>query len=49
MYIDNNIMPSKEELVNYMKKYTDIKNSDTLNRRSSTVRGWIEWIIGCQI
>lgn len=48
-YIDNNIMPSKEEIVNYMKKYTDIKNSETLNRRSSTVRGWIEWIIGCQI
>ena len=48
-YIDNNIMPSKETIINFMRKYTDIVNSETLNRRASTVRGWIEWIIGCQI
>ncbi len=48
-YVDNKNMPSKEEIINYMRKYTDIKSDETLNRRSSTVRGWIEWIIGCQV
>lgn len=48
-YLDNKTTPSRNEIINYMKKYTDIKSNETLNRRSSTVRGWIEWIIGCQI
>ena len=48
-YVDNNVMPSKDIIISFMKEYSDITNSETLNRRSSTVRGWIEWIIGCQV
>lgn len=48
-YIENKKIPSKEQIIKFMKEYTDILNHETLNRRASTVRGWIEWIIGCQI
>ena len=48
-YLDNNEMPNKEFIISLMKKYTDLSNEVTLGRRASTVRGWIEWIIGCQI
>ena len=48
-YVDNKEMPSREQIIECMKKYIDIDNADTLNRRASTVRAWVEWIIGCQI
>ena len=48
-YLDNGQLPSKEYIVDLMKQHTDLTNPVTLNRRASTVRGWIEWIIGCQI
>ena len=48
-YIENKKMPDKNIIIKLMKEYTDIQSYETLNRRASTVRGWIEWIIGCQI
>lgn len=48
-YLDNEKMPDKSYIVELMKKYTDIKSEETFNRRASTVRGWIQWIIGCQV
>ena len=30
-------------------KILNIKSEETFNRRASTVRGWIEWIIGAQV
>ena len=48
-YITNKTMPDKLMIIEWMKKYTDIQNNETLNRRASTVRGWIEWIIGAQV
>lgn len=38
-----------EYIIELMQQHTDLTNPVTLNRRASTVRGWIEWIIGCQI
>jgi hypothetical protein len=47
---------AREILVDLMKKYTDIPlktmNGDenkVFERRASTVRGWIQWIIGAQV
>lgn len=48
-YLESEKIPSKRYIIDLMEKYTDLTNRVTLVRRSSTVRGWIEWIIGCQI
>lgn len=50
-YLENKKMPSKKYITELMKKYTDIKEESTrvFERRASTVRGWIEWIIGAQV
>lgn len=55
-YLENKELPSKQFIIELMKKYTDIptytKNAEenaVFNRRASTVRGWIQWIIGCQV
>ena len=48
-YLDNEKLPSKEYIIELMQQHTDLTNPVTLNRRASTVRGWIEWIIGCQV
>ena len=48
-YLDNKKLPDKVLIIEWMKKYTYIQSFETLNRRASTVRGWIEWIIGAQV
>ena len=48
-YLENKMLPSKEYIVDLINKYTGIENDEVLKRRASTVRGWIEWIIGAQI
>ena len=48
-YLDNNEMPDRKFIIDLINKYTDIQSFETMNRRASTVRGWIEWIIGAQI
>lgn len=48
-YLENGKIPNKDIIIEYMKQYTDIKSEETFNRRASTVRGWVEWIVGTQI
>lgn len=47
--LENDSIPTKEFIIDLMKKYTDIISEETLNRRASTVRGWISWINGAQV
>ena len=48
-YLENEEIQSrgviKENILNVIPQLSD----ETANRRASTVRGWIEWIIGAQI
>lgn len=55
-YLENNKFPDKKYIIELMKEYTDIpkfnkdgKENEVFNRRASTVRGWVQWIIGCQV
>ena len=48
-YIENNNLPSRDYIKDIIRKYISNMSEETINRRSSTIRGWIEWIIGCQI
>ena len=50
-YLENSTIPDKLFIIDLMKKYTDIpsESSEVFNRRASTVRGWIQWIIGAQV
>jgi hypothetical protein len=48
IYFNNGKMPNNETIVEIMKKselYRITKDS-TFYRRASTVRGWVEWIVG---
>ena len=55
-YLENDVIPDRDFIIELMKKYTDIpketpngEENGVLARRASTVRGWIQWIIGCQV
>lgn len=55
-YLKNKELPNKKFIIELMKEYTDIpesnkdgKENEVFNRRASTVRGWVQWIIGCQV
>lgn len=48
-FLDNEEMPSREQIKETIKKYIPDMADETVNRRSSTVRGWIQWIIGSQV
>ena len=50
-YLDNEKMPDKSFIIDLMRKYTDIpqQSNEVFNRRASTVRGWLQWIIGAQV
>ena len=55
-YLENKALPNKKFIIALMKKHTDIpelnkdgKENEVFNRRASTVRGWVQWIIGCQV
>ena len=47
-FFEFGVMPSKNEIVQIMKKSNlyNINSEETFERRSSTVRSWINWIIG---
>lgn len=47
-YFDTGGMPSYDEIIMYMKKSNlyKVESDTTFERRASTVRGWIEWIVG---
>ena len=48
-YLDNEELPSREQIKATIKKYIFDMSDETVNRRASTIRGWIQWIIGAQI
>lgn len=48
-YVDNGEFPSREFIKSIIKKYIPDMSEETVNRRASTIRGWIQWIIGAQI
>ena len=48
-FLDNEEMPSREQIKETIKKHIPDMADETVNRRSSTVRGWIQWIIGSQV
>ena len=45
----NEEYPSKELIKDTIRKYIPDMSEETVNRRASTIRGWIQWIIGAQI
>ena len=47
-FFDCGVMPCKNDIVDMMKKSDlhNIESNETFERRSSTIRGWINWIVG---
>lgn len=48
-YIENEELPSREFVKDIIRKYIPNMAEETVNRRASTIRGWIQWIIGAQV
>lgn len=46
-YFENGIMPCKNEIVQIMKQSNlhNVNSDSTYERRSSTVKGWVNWIV----
>jgi hypothetical protein len=47
-YLESGVMPSTEEIVLIMKQSNlyNVGSDNTFERRSSTIKGWLNWIIG---
>ncbi len=47
-YLSNGFLPDKKQIISYMKKANlyNIQSEQTFARRASTIRHWIEWIVG---
>ncbi len=47
-YFETGIMPTNDEITLYMKQANlyKVESDVTFKRRASTIRGWIEWIVG---
>jgi len=47
LYLDNGEMPSKNEIVEVMRRSNlhKVGSDTTYFRRASTITGWINWII----
>ena len=48
-YLENGEIPNREFIRNVIKKYIPDMSYETINRRASTIRGWVQWIIGVQV
>lgn len=48
-YLNNNIMPNKIYVKEVLKVSILNMSEETINRRASTIKSWVQWIIGCQI
>lgn len=42
-------VPFEKKIKETIKKYIPNMADETVNRRASTIRGWIQWIIGSQV
>ncbi|MCL1857779.1 MAG: hypothetical protein FWF92_00920 [Oscillospiraceae bacterium] len=47
-YLENGNMPTTSEIINIMKQSNiyNIESDSTFERRSSTIKGWLNWVIG---
>ncbi len=47
-YFETGVMPSNSEITQFMKQAViyKVKSDATFERRASTIRSWIEWIVG---
>lgn len=47
-YFETGVMPSKNNIVQIMKRYSlhNLNSGSTYDRRASTIKGWVNWIIG---
>lgn len=47
-YFTTGVMPSNDEIILCMKQSSlyKVESDETFKRRASTIRGWIEWIVG---
>lgn len=47
-YFETGMMPSKGEIISIMKKSSlyNVNSDSTFERRASTIKGWINWIVG---
>ena len=43
--VQNNRLPNRHEICDIMNKSNLSINQTTINRRSSTVRSWLDWIL----
>lgn len=48
-YLFHGELPSRDYIKCIIKKYIPNMSDETINRRASTIRGWIQWIIGAQV
>ena len=48
-YIVESEIMNREAIKEIIKKYITDMSEETVNRRASTIRGWIQWIVGAQI
>lgn len=48
-YNDNGTIPDKSYIMDIIKKYIPNMAFETVNRRASTIKSWIQWIIGAQV
>lgn len=47
-YFETGAMPNKSEIISIMKKSSlhNVNSDSTFERRASTIKGWINWIVG---
>ncbi len=47
-YFESGVLPHENSIIHIMKKYNlyHIGSDNTYKRRSSTIKGWINWIVG---
>lgn len=47
LYFNRGVMPSSDELIDIMKRSSlyNIRSENTFERRASTIKGWLTWII----
>ena len=48
-FIENGELLSRKDIKDIIRKYIPEMAEETVNRRASTIRGWIQWIIGSQL
>lgn len=48
-FIENGELLSRKDIKDIIRKYIPEMAEETINRRASTIRGWIQWIIGAQV